>query len=93
MIYVDDANIKRKAGRHSTKRWFHLIADPPDEDELIDFAESIGLSRSYIQRTTCTHFDITAGMKHRAMAKDAIQITQRQLMEKVRVVRRLRGQS
>ncbi len=93
MIYVDDANIKRKVGRHSTKRWFHLIADPPDEDALIAFAESIGLSRDYIQRTTWTHFDITAGMKRKALLKGAIQITKRRLVEKVRAVRRLRGQS
>lgn len=93
MIYVDDMNRKASVGRHSSRRWFHMIADPPDDEELKTFAARIGLNVKYMQtRKGESHFDITAGMRQKALAAGAIQITFRQLAQKILDCRRLRGQ-
>lgn len=94
MIYVDDMNRKASVGRHSSRRWFHMIADPPDDEALIEFAEQIGLNPKHIQtRKGESHFDVTAGMKKKALAAGAVQITHRQLAQKILDWRRLRGQA
>lgn len=97
MIYIDDMNHKASVGRHSSKRWFHMISDPPDDDELKNFAARIGLNPKHIQskrrgKFIESHFDVTAGMKKKALAAGAQQITARDLVLKMLAVRRLRGQ-
>jgi len=85
-IYIDDARIKRSLG-HSVKRWSHLVAIPLDENELTEFADRIGLSREWIQRSSFLHFDVSKPMRKKAIAAGAIAITARQLVEKVRAER------
>lgn len=79
-IYVDDANIPAKVGRH-TSRWFHLISDTSDE-ELHTFAAQLGLRRSYFQKPnaplqTHRHYDVTEGVRAKAVALGAVEITRR----------------
>lgn len=45
-VYVDDALIPARVGRF-TSRWSHLFADT--RDELHQFAEQLGLKRSWFQ--------------------------------------------
>ena len=93
-VYVDDSNIPAKVpnGRvvHDS-RWCHLIAD--DADELHEFAERLGLKRSYFQPgkprgdgspSPHWHYDVTAGMRAKAVQAGAQEITWR---ESVKVIR------
>lgn len=77
MIYVDDANIKARVGRIRGV-WCHLISWPPDKDELVEFAEGIGLKAKWFQEDRCGgHFDVTASKKTAALAAGARPITTR----------------
>lgn len=84
-IYVDNANIPAKVGRHSSV-WCHLITDNPDLEELHQFAESIGLRRSYFQDKRYSprdpgrpHYDVTARARARAVAAGAVEIDIREV--------------
>ena len=64
-VYVDDmlreATVRN--GDHTVRGiWSHLLADT--KSELLDFADHLGLSRTWIQKpnSPLEHFDIT-GMK------------------------------
>lgn len=76
-VYVDSVNIPATVGRH-TSDWCHLTAD--STEELISFAEKIGLRKSYIQRpgTIYEHFDVTAGKRKQAVANGAVEVTLRE---------------
>jgi hypothetical protein len=62
-------------------RWSHLTADT--HDELAEFARVIGLRQSWIQYpgTYREHFDLTEGMRQRALRNGAIPITLRESVE------------
>lgn len=73
-VYVDDfellANVR---GRYD--RWSHLIADSPAE--LRAFAKKLGLSPCWIQKpgTEREHFDVTHGMRMKAISLGAEKIS------------------
>ena len=73
-VYVDDMRMQATVGKHSS-RWSHLTADSPDE--LLEFALKLGLRRSWIQYpgTWKEHFDLTEGMRQRALKNGAVAIT------------------
>jgi len=73
-VYVDDMRMQATVGKLSS-RWSHLTADTPDE--LLDFALKLGLRRSWIQHpgTYKEHFDLTEGMRQRALRNGAVAIT------------------
>ena len=48
-VYVDDARIPARIGRHDT-RWSHLFADT--QTELHEFAARLGLHRRWFQDPT-----------------------------------------
>lgn len=79
-VYVDNANIPAKVGRHDST-WCHLITDNPDLEELHRFAESIGLRRAYFQDKRYgpkdpgrPHYDVTASKRRAAVAAGAVEI-------------------
>lgn len=77
-VYVDDMRRwSTVAGRGA--RWSHLIAD--SQDELVAFAVRIGLRAEWMQKrgTRWEHFDVTDGMRARAIALGAVQIEFRDL--------------
>lgn len=79
-VFVDDARIKATVGR-ITSKWCHLFADT--EQELHDFAQSIGLKRSWFQRGKAVHgrhwhYDVTEGKRRQAIAAGAVEVTSRQ---------------
>ncbi len=87
-IYVDDMQRQASVGGRAA-RWSHLIADT--SEELFTFARTLGLSRSWVQKpgTFREHFDVTEGMRAKAIAYGAIPISYFDLPQ---VTRRIRDQ-
>ncbi len=83
-IFVDDANIQAKVGRVND-RWCHLVSDLIDPEELHRFAESIGLRRAWFQHKPDhpehDHYDVTRGMRFKAIRAGATAITTTELAE------------
>lgn len=73
-VYVDDMQMQANVGVVSG-RWSHLTADTTDE--LREFAHELGLRPSWIQYpgTFKEHFDITEGMRQRALRNGAVPIS------------------
>ncbi|MFI6889936.1 DUF4031 domain-containing protein [Streptosporangium canum] len=89
-IYVDDAYIPAKVRQHIS-RWCHLFSDTSDE-ELHAFAAQLGLRRSYFQKPngslqTHRHYDVTEGVRARAVALGAVEITRRAYVELINAER------
>lgn len=80
-VYVD--GLRDYGWRHGPS--CHLIAD--SVAELIEFAESMGLQREWFQAKSTPHFDLTAGGRDAAVALGAIELTNRQLIAKIRELR------
>lgn len=79
-IFVDNADIHANVGRHSSV-WCHLITDNPDLEELHQFAERIGLRRSYFQDKRYgskdpgrPHYDVTASKRAQAVTAGAVEV-------------------
>ena len=71
-IYVDDMQLPAQVGRLNA-RWSHLMADT--REELITFAQSIGLRRSWIQdKPSGVHFDVTESLRQKAIHAGAVPI-------------------
>lgn len=66
----------------------HLIAD--SVEELIEFAESMGMRREWFQAKSTPHFDLTADGRAIAVSKGAIELTNRELVVKIRELRHRR---
>jgi hypothetical protein len=80
-VYVD--GLRDYGWRHGPS--CHLIAD--SIEELIDFAESIGMRREWFQAKSTPHFDLTAEGRQAAVSMGAIELTNRQLIAKIRELR------
>ncbi len=95
-VYVDDFRVPATVGGW-TARWSHLTADT--QDELHEFAASIGLRSTWFQekcRTRCApegqpcphwHYDVTDSKRDLALAMGAKSITLRQMGEIIRARR------
>jgi hypothetical protein len=96
-VYVDDAFIPATVGRVRS-RWCHLFADT--EDELHEFAQKIGLRRSWYQipkgpggkgraeptslKAQMWHYDVTEGRRAAALLAGAVQVTRREALQIMR---------
>lgn len=81
MIYVDDFMAEYRKGSRRM-RMSHLYSIPPDDKELILFAESIGLKPEWFQHsTTLNHFDVSVKMRLKAIAAGATPVTAREGMK------------
>jgi hypothetical protein len=81
-IYVDNMLMTAEVpnGNHVVRgKWSHLMADT--DEELITFALSIGLRRGWIQYpgTWKTHFDVTQGVRAKAIKAGAIPVEMGQI--------------
>lgn len=75
-VYVDDARIPAKVG-NLDRRWSHLMADTPEE--LHAFAAQLGLKRAWFQdHRPYWHYDVTDGLRQRALALGAQPVTSRE---------------
>lgn len=70
-VYVDDMQMEATVGRVSG-RWSHLWADT--EDELVAFADRLGLRRSWIQRGSVVHYDVVESKRQEAIRLGAIPL-------------------
>jgi hypothetical protein len=80
-VYVD--GLRDYGWRHGPS--CHLIAD--SVEELIEFAESMGMRREWFQAKSTPHFDLTADGRVAAVAMGAVELTNRQLIAKIRELR------
>jgi hypothetical protein len=85
-VYVDDSNIQATVpnGRvQHTSRWSHLFADT--QEELHEFAEKLGLRRSYFQggpeHGRLWHYDVTEGKRWQAIRLGAQPVSWRESVE------------
>lgn len=85
-VYVD--MLRDYGWRHG--RSCHLIAD--SVDELMEFAVGMGLRPEWFQAKSTPHFDLTVDGRKLAVAHGAIEIDQRQLIAKIRELRKRRVQ-
>lgn len=78
-VYVDSLLpcIRNKNWRYD--KACHLVADSVDELHL--FAEKIGLKRSWFQNKSIPHYDLTAGMRTKAIIAGAIVIGREKFVE------------
>jgi hypothetical protein len=78
-VYVDDMK-----ARHGRLIMCHMIAD--DHLELFSMACRIGVPSKWIQKrgTYQEHFDICLTMRKRAIERGAVEISQRELVKKLR---------
>lgn len=80
MIYVDMLiNYGWKLGPSC-----HLLADT--EEELHEFAKSIGMKREWFQSgetTSMPHYDLTASRRKAAVMRGAIEIDRKQLCQRL----------
>ena len=83
-VYVD--SLRDYGWRHGPS--CHLIAD--SVDELMEFAVRMGLKREWFQAKSTPHFDLTAEGRELAVQHGAIELGQRQLVAKIRELRKIR---
>jgi len=86
-VYVD--NLRDYGWRHGPS--CHLIAD--SVEELMEFAVEMGLRPEWFQAKSTPHFDLTIEGRTLAVEHGAIEIDQRQLVAKIRELRKLRLQN
>ena len=84
-VYVDA--LRDYGWRHGPS--CHLIADTVEE--LIEFALAMGLRREWFQSKSTPHFDLTAGGREQAVAMGAVELDRRELIGKLREIRRSRS--
>lgn len=79
MVFVDDA--KHRYGRMTM---CHMVAD--SHDELLEMATAIGVAHRWIQQagTVYEHFDICLASRAKAVERGAVEVTQRELVSKIR---------
>lgn len=78
-VYVDDM-----AASYGRMTMFHMIADT--SEELLAMADTIGVSRKWIQNAGSyrEHFDICKAKRVLAVKSGAVEITWRNYAERVR---------
>jgi hypothetical protein len=63
----------------------HLIAD--SVEELHEFADSIGLKRSWFQPKSTPHYDLTSSKRIEAVKSGAIELGRLEFVTKIRDLR------
>lgn len=95
-VYVDDAAIGAEVfniatGRKVKGTWYHMFSDRLDSRDLHEMAATIGLRRSYFQRSryiagplkgftnhSHDHYDVTESKKRAAIKNGAVPVTMTQ---------------
>jgi len=85
MVYVDEALRCLRNSRWPYKYAAHLVAD--SRDELHRFAAILGLKRDWFQDKTLPHYDVTSGVRRKAIQLGAIPIDCKQMANLIRLHR------
>lgn len=81
VVYVDPlfkAVPRTSQAKLHGNQWCHLVTDGEIE-ELHVFAETIGLRRSWFQRSSVPHYDLTPSKRMLAVENGAIEVTAKEL--------------
>lgn len=79
-VYVDPIRVCLTSRRWPYTKGAHLVAD--SVMQLHDFAARLGLRLSWFQdRPGLPHYDLTEGMRWKAIRQGAIEITQKELVK------------
>lgn len=89
MIYVDEMRVCLRNKNWPYSQACHMVAD--SIDELHRFAGRLGLRRSWFQNKTLPHYDLTIGMRVKAVKLGAIEIDKKKFMEILRKYRERRS--
>ena len=81
-VYVD--NLRDYGWRHGPS--CHLIGD--SVEELIEFAVRLGMKTEWFQPKSSPHFDLNAEGREIAVQNGAIELNQRELIAKLREIRK-----
>ena len=87
--YVDEMRPTVQSGRWPYSSSCHLLADTLDE--LHECADSIGLKREWFQDGTLPHYDLVRSKRREAIRLGAIELSIRQVAERITHARRHRG--
>ena len=81
-VYVDPISPCIRGKRWPYNEACHLIAD--SINELHEFALWLGLKRLWFQDKTIPHYDLTKGMRRKAVVLGAIEIDVKTFVRKMR---------
>ena len=85
-VYVDEMSDWCPTGKWHYEQACHLVAD--SVEELQEFARVIKLSRSWFQdKPELPHYDLTYGMRCRAVAFGAIEVDNKKIFELMKMYR------
>lgn len=85
-VYVDDIAVCATGKNWHWPKACHLVAD--SVNELHKFADKLGLKRSWFQRRTIPHYDLTENVRKKAVTLGAVEIDREKLIEIVNKFRR-----
>lgn len=85
MVYVDEIMPCLQTSKWPYGGACHLMAN--STEELQAFAGRLGLKRSWFQNKSLPHYDLTAGMRSRAIGLGAVEIDRKTFVEIMRKYR------
>lgn len=85
-VYVDELHDVPGSAKWRYKKACHLLADTKSELHL--FANTIGLKIAWFQNKNIPHYDLTGNMRQKAVAKGAIEVDRKRLLEIVKRIRK-----
>ena len=88
-VYIDPLTSWPKSKGWPYDTSCHMIADNVKELKL--FAIACGLKEEWYQPKSFPHFDLTEGKRRLAMQRGAIEITFRELVAKMKEIRKKEG--
>lgn len=90
-VYVNPMQICLRNKKWPYKEACHLVAD--SIDELHRFAQGIGLKKAWFQNHEfLPHYDLTRGMRYKAVKQGAIEIDNHRFVEMLQTEREKRGE-
>ena len=81
-VYIDPMQPCIQSRKWPYKRACHLIADTVEE--LHEFAAQLGLHRSWFQDHNIPHYDLTTGMRQKAIRLGAVNVSVKDFMKLTR---------
>lgn len=88
-VYVDSPFSTVPNSNWKYKAASHLFADT--EAELHEFAQKIGLKRSWFQdHNMLPHYDVTTSMREKAIGLGAVKVTMQQVGERILNIKKMR---